>query len=64
MKKHPPQHAADIAMLWALLACGALPFLGFLVHGSWDQVELGIGVALLLFAAYGLVQEYRRPPPP
>jgi hypothetical protein len=60
MNKHAHQSGPELAMFWALLACGALPFVGFLVHGTWDQVELGIGTTLSLFSAHGLVREYRR----
>jgi hypothetical protein len=49
----------DAGLLWALLVVGTLPFIGLLIVGSWSQAELGFGTALILFAAHGLVAEYR-----
>ncbi len=46
----------DTALAGILLVVGSLPFVGLLILGYWSQWELGMGAALITFAAYQLLR--------
>ncbi|HVZ32997.1 MAG TPA: hypothetical protein VG963_11255 [Polyangiaceae bacterium] len=46
-----------------LLLCGAVPWIGYLALGHWDERELGIATLILVFTVRGLVRGRKRGPP-
>ncbi len=58
-KRAAKTQSDDLVVYWVLLALGVLPFVGRLLAGRWNPSELGLGMAIALFAAHGLVHAYR-----